>query len=538
MARGSRSAVIRALATAVGLGFGVGSTSATAWDDVPKACSGVAAFIVPIAYPAEFYLGALNPVVSDAADRLEAFLNTQKACVRRLGPSETNADGLRAFFRHELPTATQPVVMLFVLGHGVAKEYPGSSLERDLMIVPNDSVESTPEASAIFVNQELIQGLAALPRATVALAYLDTCQSGAAVGSLSQVLSNELNRTMNLGVLGASTAGATAYGASFTNALVALWEKKKCIPDTRGDIAEALSAALGKPLDSDPYPIVRFPGGMCLADSLTLFGVVAGPEYKSGGATIFLNDVKVTSLQLRQDINGQGMLFFRVPRRGTYNLYVQRQGQNQASFGPVTIELKDSWFKCALLSENMPAEFAGSAYEKCASAATIAGIPAPEVFETQRASAEAYARARDSSGLARLTKAMDENPGAPTSWKQAKDVAQSNVQVASLTADPRLDEIAGHLAVRGSLGFAGDAWKAAGLRDGDPMAFKQGYAAQLVGRRAGGAAEMRRLCEARVGIACAVDWPTTPSYAEQLLYPGYLDPLAPLTPQVWRAKKD
>ena len=150
---------------------------------------------------------------------------------------ETKSGNLRDFFNFKFPSiANDNITVLFLLSHGEAKPSENHSSDSDLLIMASDTPKGDPfHSKTLSLTHDIIGRLTDLKPGSFIVGYIDTCQAAAAHSvPLATMAAIAGERGTKMNIWAASLADEYAFQASFTRALVELWQKPADSPPSNG----------------------------------------------------------------------------------------------------------------------------------------------------------------------------------------------------------------------------------------------------------------------------------------------------------------
>jgi len=193
-------------------------------------------------------------------------------------PEDTTTEALVTFFKGDFQDIINGnVTLLFVLSHGEYVPFRNKAYGNDLYIVTKNTDSHRVRERALSLTTDILPKTSGLKDGTILLAFIDTCHAGAAsnYGIDLQGISAEL-AGMKMMFMGASLSDQLSFQASFTDALVKLWQEDvaagSCTsPEQSPQLLRARIrkdlAEKGLELDSNdgfPTVLIHYHGSLCL----------------------------------------------------------------------------------------------------------------------------------------------------------------------------------------------------------------------------------------------------------------------------------
>jgi len=405
----------------------------------------------------QYQSAVLQLNIHKAADQLVEFFSKRfpKAKITILrSHDETTSAHLSEFFKGTFPGLVNAnLALLFVLSHGEALPSPDPTFGSDLRIVASDTPGNNIRGKTVSLSTDVLGNIGGLLPGSFLFGFIDTCHSGAATNiglSIDAALKNALGtKTM---LMASSLSDQLAFQASFSQALVRIWDKPSSSPPSSNStqtctvpevslpiIRTEMQDILGSALtlgQNEGYPTVllHFQGTMCLetfAAQSAIVDIINGtPD------TYVASFTDSTGLQFNQPINGHDAVPIRLSRT-TYDFTVYRDNQPVAK--PKKLDLGTATFDWEVLGAPDSLQLA-MALEQGASAAASVGADATDVQSTRRLSYSAYVIANDRLSADRIAQVIGAREGPEWSRKrlvafQSKDAIRSTLVKSGKAAD-------------------------------------------------------------------------------------------------------
>jgi hypothetical protein len=337
----------------------------------------------------------------------EHFPHAELHVVDSEDPENTSLGSIVTFMQDDFPKfAEGNLTLFFVLSHGIPINQPNPIFGKDLLIATYETNKTT-YTGALSVAKQLFPAFAGLntPGSTVFL-FLDTCYSGAAQ-SLSDDLFEALaaNYGLRMMVMASSLSDAQAYRATFTEALLDLWNKASrpspgsaCTdpqqaPDQlRAFIVRRLKPQVLKPLEGKPVTPIPFRGKLCMES----FGAESGlfvffnARLDDVAATVLANGKSIDEISFPLALETNKVVPYLAPR----NQYTVDVVDNEGTrlFEPVSTDLVNEPVTFVPIGPAKPHELAVG-FEKTADYGAQAGLPKGELVSFQKAAFATFASA-------------------------------------------------------------------------------------------------------------------------------------------------
>jgi hypothetical protein len=436
-----------------------------------------------------------NPVlqanIGKATDQLISFFSQRfpvaKITVLRTR-DETTSASLSEFFRGTFPVlANGNMMLLFVLSHGEALPFPNPTFGSDLRIVATDTPVNNIAGKSISLSTDVLGNVGGLLPGTFLFGFIDTCHSGAATSiglSIDAALKSALGvKTM---LMASSLSDQLAFQASFTQALVKIWESpitpisttpgvQNCtVPEVAlKGIRDRTQEILGPSIplgETEGYPtvLIHFQGTMCLetfaAESAIVDIINGTPD------TYVVSFTDGSGIQFSEPIGGHDAVPVRLSRT-TYNFVIDRN--NQPVTKPKNLDLRTVTFDWEPLGAPDSHQL-GRALEQGASAAESVRADPTDVENTRKLAFSAYVIASDLASADRIAENM--GPGFSTRRNEALKPNQSVQYLQVKSAGSKdLGHAADQLQRFGNLKAAGDYFAQAAAKAKEENSGQAGY---------------------------------------------------------------
>lgn len=317
----------------------------------------------------------------------------------------TSHQNLHRFFRTEFEKiASKSLTLLFVISHGISRSSDNPVFASDLLVVTSDTDPSNLNTTTISVNRDIIGSIELLPPGSVVLTFLDTCHSGA-VDNMSLRIQSTLQNYygIKMMLIASTLSREKAYQASFTSALVEMWNESNsvaCLSDYQ--ISNEIRARLKKHLqleadEGHANVVIPYCGNLCI-DSFA----------KHSGLVLFFNPNKIALTASIKDLDSEFINEYPiaaqdvVPIRLSPVRYSCKVSQSSNQIASFDIDLKAKPLNYYLLGSYISLSMMAPAFEKGYTYANLAGIN-EEITESLRRNAySAYVNAGDYVNSARI----------------------------------------------------------------------------------------------------------------------------------------
>lgn len=325
-----KNSSVRILLVLIGVLSSLSSStfSARSFDSVSQKQIQVVIIGVPAFAISKYNSTALSETITQRCQDIKAFFkgrftDKQIAYHEYVTPETTTKESLRKLLEIDLPgIASGTLTFLFIISHGEIELHPNAPVSQDLRIVASDTTDTTErdfKFTSIPVATGLIPWMQKLSAGSTILTFLDTCHSGAASNKIV-ALSAELQQQLGVSIMVMASAlpQQKAYNASFTAALLNLWNKsngpKDCLvaAGMRDRLREEMKDVLSIPLSPEEgfaTFIVEYKGPVCFnnfgTDGKLLF-LYVGTAFPSASWVVYQEDtagerkeIKVGSLDMK-----------------------------------------------------------------------------------------------------------------------------------------------------------------------------------------------------------------------------------------------
>jgi len=182
----------------------------------------------------------------------------------------TTYASIRRLLYTDLPAfGSGTLTFVFMMSHGEIVRYDNGYFSSDLRFITSDTVASDRDGTSLSIGIELLNWFRKISAGSTVLAFIDTC-NGTAAQTLQLQIEHALQGFAGLrfGVAVASIRDVNSYRASFTRAILDLWQTETCPSDERTWLYERIvqltdGLPLG-PFEGRPVFLVDYGGGWCL----------------------------------------------------------------------------------------------------------------------------------------------------------------------------------------------------------------------------------------------------------------------------------
>jgi hypothetical protein len=325
-------------------------------------------------------------------------------------PQDTTSSALTTFFKSEFPSlADGNVTLLFVLSHGEADPPRTPPFGGDLFIATQDTVQAQFKDKALSLTNDIVGRLQGRLPGTIVYAFMDTCHGGAA-SSAQLRLTASLDEAFgtNLMFMSSSLSDQLAFKASFSAALIKLWDQQSaegCTSPEQSvqtirqlifDSAASQGVNLG-PNDGFPSVLIHYHGSFCLESFSSTRGFVV--VQNASPSSIVVSFTNLNGKQIHQEpIEGHQVVAFSVPK----DSYKLTYYQSNAVVEDVPVDLTGS-SNLAYESFGTPEVAAlGSGLEQSAAMAKQMGANADVIDALRQRALAAYRIVGDTASALRI----------------------------------------------------------------------------------------------------------------------------------------
>jgi lipid-binding SYLF domain-containing protein len=251
-------------------------------------------------------------------------------------PAETTKPALEKYFTREFKkNAEDTLSVVFLMSHGEQVESNGSVITPDLRIVTSDTTHEDPDLTSLGFTKDVMNWLEGPPIGATIYLFVDTCHSGAFKNvqvTRRGDLDNE--KGLYLNVMASSLPSDKSFAASFTKAILDIWESKELclndagLPNRIHNLIQGDSPIILGDFEGRPIPVFRYQGSGCLFsrakdDRLLLL---------YGGANLPDTVYRVVSTPANQKVSDGDMImksyeYVRLPE-GEYDVEIKERETN------------------------------------------------------------------------------------------------------------------------------------------------------------------------------------------------------------------
>ncbi|MGB9512644.1 MAG: hypothetical protein WBU20_13240, partial [Candidatus Acidiferrum sp.] len=343
---------------------------------------------------------------------------------------ETTISHLDGFFKGTFPNLISGnMTLLFVLSHGESYPLPNKKFGSDLRIVASDTPANDIAGQTLSLTTDILNRLNGLEPGSFLFAFIDTCHSGAA-SNLSLKVDAALQDALGVKtmVMASSLADQLSFQASFSQALVRIWQQPATppghtctVPEVSGQIVRqniiailgGQSSTLG-PNEGYPDVLIHFQGAFCLEyfqSQNAIFDLINGSP-DSYVATF--TDSRGNPFS--QTVNGHDAVPITLTR-SSYNLALYRNNQLDQQ---KAIDLTQTSFDWLVVGAPGPLQLA-QGIDRAATAGESVGADPSDVQSVRQLAYSAYIIANDHPNADRVAQEIAKNAG--SDWVHLQELA-------------------------------------------------------------------------------------------------------------------